>query len=402
MGTRLVGPTGSRNDKAAIVSLKRWRLILGAEADQAQEEDEAGQEGQEIALDETETQMDAVLEALYDAGRDGGLGSSAPNVNRWLGDIRKYFPKPVVRIMQQDAIERLGLKELLLEPELLEQLEPDVHLVATLLSLQSVIPEKTRSTASMVVRKLVDRLEEKLKNQLLQAVRGALHRAGRKRNPKLNEIDLRTTIRLNLKHYQPKLKTIIAEELIGFPRKSRQLKTIILLVDQSGSMASSVVYAGIFGCVLATMKSIKTHVIAFDTSIVDLTEKLDDPVDLLFGTQIGGGTDIGPALQYAQNLVERPEDTVLVLISDLFDGGGLGENGHSPMLTTAQSIVQSGVNMITLLALDDEGTPAYDENMAQDLRQLNVPVFACTPDLFPDLMGAALKRESLDGFGSFV
>ncbi|HHB79898.1 MAG TPA: VWA domain-containing protein [Saprospiraceae bacterium] len=402
MGTRLVGPTGSRNDKAAIVSLKRWRLILGAEADQAQEEDEAGQEGQEIALDETETQMDAVLEALYDAGRDGGLGSSAPNVNRWLGDIRKYFPKPVVRIMQQDAIERLGLKELLLEPELLEQLEPDVHLVATLLSLQSVIPEKTRSTASMVVRKLVDRLEEKLKNQLLQAVRGALHRAGRKRNPKLNEIDLRTTIRLNLKHYQPKLKTIIAEELIGFPRKSRQLKTIILLVDQSGSMASSVVYAGIFGCVLATMKSIKTHVIAFDTSIVDLTEKLDDPVDLLFGTQIGGGTDIGPALQYAQNLVERPEDTVLVLISDLFDGGGLGENGHSPMLTTAQSIVRSGVNMITLLALDDEGTPAYDENMAQDLRQLNVPVFACTPDLFPDLMGAALKRESLDGFGSFA
>ena len=372
-------------------SLKRWRLILGAEADKGQDED--GQEGQNVKLDAKEAQIDAVLEALYDAGREGGLGSSAPNVNRWLGDIRRYFPKPVVRIMQQDAMERLGLKELLLEPELLEQLEPDVHLVATLLSLKSVIPEKTRSTASMVVRKLVDRLEEKLKNQLLQAVRGALNRAGRKRNPKLNEINLKTTIRKNLKHYQPKLKTIIAEDLIGYTRKSRQLKTIILLVDQSGSMASSVVYAGIFGCVLATMKSIKTHVIAFDTAIVDLTEKLEDPVDLLFGTQIGGGTDIAPALHYAQNLVERPEDTILVLISDLFDGGMEEET-----LRTAKSIVHSGVNMITLLALDDEGTPAYDENMAQSLAQFDVPVFACTPDLFPDLMGVAIKRESLEGF----
>ena len=370
--------------------LKRWRLILGADADKGSGD---GDGDDAVALDTSEAEMDAVLEALYDAGREGGLGQSAPNVNRWLGDIRRYFPKPVVRIMQQDAIERLGLKELLLEPELLEQLEPDVHLVATLLSLKSVIPEKTRSTASMVVRKLVDRLEEKLKNQLLQAVRGALNRAGRKRNPKLNEIDLKTTIRLNLKHYQPKLKTIIAEELIGFTRKSRQLKTIILLVDQSGSMASSVVYAGIFGSVLATMKSIKTHVVVFDTSIVDLTEKLDDPVDLLFGTQIGGGTDIAPALNYVQKLIERPEDTILVLVSDLYDGGV-----EEDTLATVKSIVHSGVNMITLLALDDEGTPAYDENMAQNFSQMDVPVFACTPDLFPDLMGAAIKRESLERF----
>lgn len=380
--------------------LKRWRLILGAVAEsheQGEEGADEGQANQDIQLEAAEAQMDKVLEALYDADRKGGLGQSAPNVNRWLGDIRRYFPKPVVRIMQQDAIERLGLKELLLEPELLEQLEPDVHLVATLLSLQSVIPEKTRSTASLVVRKLVDRLEEKLKNRLLQAVRGALNRAGRKRNPKLNEIDLNSTIRQNLKHFQPELNTIIAEELIGFTRKSRQLRTIILLIDQSGSMASSVVYAGIFGSVLATMKSIKTHVIVFDTSVVDLTGKLGDPVDLLFGTQIGGGTDIAPALQYAQNLVERPEDTVLVLISDLFDGG-VGANDQSPLLATAQSIVHSGVNMITLLALDDEGTPAYDEDMAKSLGQLGVPVFACTPDVFPDLMGAALKRESLSRF----
>ena len=375
--------------------LKRWRLILGAEADTSQNQED--DDGNEIHLDFIDAQMDAVLEALYDAGREAGLGNSAPNVNRWLGDIRRYFPKSVVRIMQQDAIERLGLKELLLEPELLEQLEPDIHLVATLLSLKSVIPEKTRSTASMVVRKLVDRLEEKLKNQLLQAVRGAINRAGRKRNPKLNEIDLKTTIRLNLKHYQPNLKTIIAEELVGYTRKSRQLKTIILLVDQSGSMASSVVYAGIFGCVLATMKSVKTHVVAFDTAVVDLTEKMDDPVDLLFGTQIGGGTDIAPALQYTQKLVESPEDTILVLISDLYDGGVVA-NGRSPLHATVKSIVHSGVNMITLLALDDEGTPAYDENMAQVLRQLDVPVFACTPDLFPDLMGAAIKKESLDRF----
>ena len=280
--------------------LRRWRLLLGEAAN-----DSCG------GLGKDDGKMDQALEQLYDApawrgeggsgGRKGGLGASSPQVARWLGDIRTYFPSSVVQLMQQDALDRLGLHQLLLEPEMLESVVPDVHLVGTLLSMSRVIPAKTKETARLVVRKVVAELEKKLKQKTVAAVRGALDRANRNRRPKsAAEMNWDRTLRANLHTYDKKRKVVIAEKLIGHSRKQRRgtpLRDIVLCVDQSGSMASSVVYAGIFGAVLASLRAVKTRIVFFDTTVVDLTDELEDPVDLLFGTQLGGGTDIRKCLR---------------------------------------------------------------------------------------------------------
>lgn len=363
--------------------IRKWRLILGK---QSNPEEDVPLQGEEGALDQ-------VLEALYDADRKGGLGSSAPNVNRWLGDIRKYFPKSIVQVMQKDALERLGMKRMLMEPELLDAVEPDVHLVSTLLSLNKVIPSKTRESARAVVQKVVEELEKRLKNPLQEAIKGAISRSVRNRRPKPNEIDWNKTIQKNLKHYQADHKTIIPENLVGYGRKGQSLRSVILLVDQSGSMATSMVYAGVFGAVMASLKSIKTHMVVFDTAVVDLTEELDDPVDLLFGTQLGGGTDINRALTYVEGLVQNPSETILILISDLFEGGNEGE-----MIRRAAALKASGIQFVTLLALNDEGAPSYDKSIAGEFAAIDIPSFACSPDQFPELMATVIKKESIQNW----
>jgi Mg-chelatase subunit ChlD len=360
--------------------LRRWRLVLGKEAESEEQ----------FQLDKQDLGMDRVLEALYDSERSAGLGSSSPNVARWLGDIRAYFPSTAVRVMQQDALERLELTQMLLEPEMLETVDADVHLVATLLSLSKVIPEKTKDTARQVVRKVVNELERKLANPLIQAVRGSLNRATRTHRPRANEINWDLTIRANLKHYLPEQKTVIAEKLVGHGHKRSSLRDIVLCVDQSGSMAASVVYSGIFGAVLASIRAVSTRMVVFDTAVVDLTDDLQDPVELLFGTQLGGGTDINRALAYCQQVITRPTQTILVLITDLYEGGN-----NQTMSRQAAELVESGVQVICLLALSDRGTPSFDQHNAAVLASLGIPSFACTPDLFPDMMAAAIQKQDM-------
>ncbi|MFE5592885.1 VWA domain-containing protein [Streptomyces sp. NPDC056549] len=367
--------------------LRRWRLVLGG----------GDADGTARALTGTDAAMDGALTALYDrkawdAGdRSGGLGASAPSVARWLGDIRTYFPSSVVQVMQRDAIERLGLATLLLEPEMLEAVEPDVHLVGTLLSLGRAMPETTRETARAVVRKVVDDLEKRLSARTRATLTGALDRSARISRPRHRDIDWDRTIRANLKHYLPEHRTVVPERLVGHGRASRAVrKEVVLCVDQSGSMAASVVHAAVFGAVLASMRSLATRLVVFDTSVVDLTEQLDDPVDVLFGTRLGGGTDINRALAYCQSRITRPADTVVVLISDLYEGGIRDE-----MLKRVAAMKASGVQFVALLALSDEGAPAYDRDHAAALAALGAPAFACTPDLFPEIMAAALERRPL-------
>jgi Mg-chelatase subunit ChlD len=360
--------------------LRRWRLILGGDKN----------DGTGCGLSGADLAMDRALAALYDSDRKGGLGSSAPNVARWLGDIREYFPSSVVRVMQQDALERLDLRRMLLEPEMLQAVEPDVHLVADLLSLGGVMPAKTKETARIVVRRVVEELQRRLAEPLRQAVIGSLNRAARNRRPRHNEIDWPRTIRANLKHYQPDYKTIIPETRIGYGRKRSALREIILCVDQSGSMGASVVYSGVFGAVLASLPSVRTQMVVFDTAVVDLTAELSDPVELLFGAQLGGGTDINRALGYCQGLVRQPHDTILVLISDLYEGGNQQE-----MLKRAAALAGAGVQFIALLALNDDGAPGYDHSVASAFAGFGIPSFACTPDLFPELMAAAINRQDI-------
>jgi hypothetical protein len=373
--------------------LRRWRLVLGKDANESicgGAGADGGSGGGLSQLLGNDLGMDNVLEALYNSERRAGLGPSSPNVARWLGDIRTYFPTSSVQVMQKDALERLNLTQMLLEPEMLETVEADVHLVANLLSLSRVIPDQTRDTARRVVRKVVAELERKLTNPLIQAVRGSLNRAVRNYRPRPNEIDWDQTIRANLKNYLPERQTIIAERLVGHGHKRSSLRDIVLCVDQSGSMGTSVVYSGIFGAVLATIKAVSMRMVVFDTSVVDLSEDLQDPVDLLFGVRLGGGTDINRALGYCQEVITRPNQTILVLITDLYEGGN-----QAQMLRRAAELVASGVQVICLLALNDQGAPIYDQHNAQVLAGLGIPSFACTPDLFPDLMAAAIQKQDL-------
>jgi Mg-chelatase subunit ChlD len=378
--------------------LRRWRLLLGAPA--------AASLGCG-ALTGDDAAIDGALGALYDdsgggPGRDGaagggsggraapragGLGGSSPRVARWLGDIRQYFPSTVVQVMQRDAIDRLDLRQLLLEKEMLETVEPDVHLVGTLLSLSRIMPQTTKATARVVVAKVVAEIERRIADRTRSAVTGALNRAARTRRPKPRDIDWNRTIAANLARYVPSHRTVIPERLVGHGRRQQvAARDIVLAIDQSGSMAPSVVYASVFGAVLASLRSLRTSVVAFDTAVADLSPLLADPVDVLFGTQLGGGTDINRAVAYCETLITRPRDTIFVLISDLFEGGD-----ETAMRARLRAMREAGVTVVALLALSDGGAAAYNPANAAYLASAGIPAFACTPDAFPDLLAVAIE-----------
>jgi Mg-chelatase subunit ChlD len=369
--------------------LRQWRLALGADGD---------------GLSEDDRRLDRALAALYDAGEEaggkkgrGGLGGSAPRVASWLTDIRSFFPSTVVQVIQRDAFDRLGLKQMLLEPEFLATVEADVHLIADLIALRSAMPEATKDTAREVVSKVVRELMAKLESKTVEAVRGALNKQRRTSRPRFSDIDWPRTIGANLRHWQAEFNTVVPERLVGYGRHARRsnLEDVILCIDQSGSMATSVVYASIFAAVLASIPAIATKLVVFDTAIIDLTEELKDPVEVLFGVQLGGGTDINQALAYCERLIAEPARTHLVLVSDLYEGGNAQE-----MLARARTITGAGDNVIVLLALSDDGRPAYDPNHAAAFAAMGCPVFACTPDEFPELMAIALQRGDIKAWAA--
>ena len=365
-----------------ISAEERWQLMLGAN------EELGGLRGSLQA-------MDRALGALYNTGDDaedrrGGLGASAPSVTRWLGDIRNYFPNRVVRVMQTDAIERLGVRSLLTEPEVLETLEPDVHLVATLAQLSSVIPERSRATARAVVAKVARQVEERIADRLQQSVLGALNRASRTSRPRPGDIDWNRTIAANLKNYLPEHRTVVPERLIGYGRRHLGVqREFAICLDQSGSMATSVVYASIMAGVMASLRTLRTSLVAYSTDIADLTEALADPVDVIFGAQLGGGTDTSPALEYCRRTITRPSAAVLLLISDLYD------SDPKRMLEHIARIQADGIQVVVLLTLSDDGLPFYNHDVAASLGDMGVPAFGCTPDAFPDLIAAAIQGEDL-------
>ncbi len=383
---------------------RRWRLILGKTEEDTEQgaEGEAGQQGEAgesgppdgnmPSLGEEDGRMDRALEQLYgDDSEDGDLSDADPDIARWLGDIRQWFSEPVAQLLQRDMLEKSNLRKLLNDPDLMDHIEPDIHLVSDILALRRILPSKTRETAKQVVRKIVDELREQLSRPLEQAIRGAIHRPTVNRRPKHKEINWGRTVYKNLKHYQPSHNTIVPEQLIGYGRQDRGLRDMIVCVDTSGSMSSSMVYAGIYASVMASLPTISTKLVMFSTAVVDLTEELEDPVDMLFGIQLRGGTNIEKAVAYCQQIVERPTETTLILITDLFEGGD-----KEVLVERLNELTQRGVQVVTLLALNDEGAPRFNRELAQQLVMLGIPSFACTPQHFPGLMGAILDGRDVE------
>jgi hypothetical protein len=374
------------NNQLAHDRQRRWRLVFGSE-------------GTDYALSDYDSRLDNVLSRLYYPNTpatgplSAGRGRSLPSAARWLGDIRDLFPTSTVELMQRDALKRLNLVSLLDDPDFLDHVIPDLTLVAQLLALRAAIPDRAHHQIRHLVQQLVTALIQRYRPPLEQAIRGTIHRAHRQRYSKASHINWNATIRRNLNTYQPRYNAIIPQQLIGYGHRQRRTRRFILCVDQSGSMAQSVIYSTIFAAVLAGLPSLQTDLIVFDTAVVDLTEHIQDPVATLLGLQLGGGTDIGQALRYCETLIDTPNDTHLILISDLCEGGS-----EQTLLQTVQRLAANGIHMLVLLALSDDGAPWFDKRMAQAITDFGICTFACTPDLFPDLMSAALMHHDLNHF----
>lgn len=383
----------------------RWRLILGQSAE---EQLTVSSGNTSILLSEDELIMDQALAAIYDETSDivnsgtanpgstgkrgAGSGKSAPRLAKWLGDVRNFFPEDIVSVIQHDAMERKGWKQLLFEPEVLATVKPDIQLVGTLLSLKGKIPEKTKDTARLLVKAVVDDLVKRMEEDLRRAVTGALNRRQHSPLPSLSGIDWTRTIKRNLKNYDAKRRQIIPEKFYYYDRARRSKEwTVIVDIDQSGSMAESIIWASVVGSIFASIPSLSTRVVVFDTEVVDLTEQCaNDPVDMLFGIQLGGGTDIQKSVAYCEQFIDQPKKTLFIVISDLYEGGN-----QSGLIRRMRHLKESGVRTMCLLALSDEGKPFYDEHVARSLSRDGTPCFACTPALLPQLVEGALKGQEL-------
>lgn len=375
--------------------LQRWRLILGQES----QERFSGMNMPELS--EEQMLMDSALAAIYNsgggfAGGGGGKGPSTPKISQWLGDVRTLFDKDLIKVIQNDAVNRCGLKQLIFEPELLESVEPDLNLASTILTLKDMIPKRSKDSVRAFIKKIVEQINQLFEQDIRRAVTAAVNKREHSPIPSAAALDYKMTIRRNLKHYSPSLKTIVPEHFYFFERASTSAAnkwTVILDIDQSGSMGESVIYSSVVSCILASMSALKTHIVAFDTNIIDLTEKSDDPVDLLYGFQLGGGTDIDKSVIYCQQFIENPRKTLFFLISDLEEGGN-----RAAFVRRMEEIKSSGVTLICLLALSESGEPYYDKQMAQRLSNLGIPSFACSPQKLPELLSRAFKGMDLSDF----
>ncbi len=383
---------------------QRWRLILGkrVEDQMSGQRCAAGAGGQgEATLSREMGEMDGALGAIYDLEetqpeekkqRGAGLGAGKLKVSTWLGDIRKYFESDVVAVIQQDAIDKKGWRQLLFEKESLEQVTPSVELVGTLMSLKGLIPDETKETARQVIRAVVEEIKKRMAAEIERAVRGALDRSRHQPIASLPNMDWKRTIGRNLKNYLPERRTIVPDRFFFYARQQRRKEwNVIVCMDQSGSMADSVVYGSVMGSIFASLPALETHVVAFDTEVVDLTAQLQDPVDLLFGIQLGGGTDINRAVGYCQGFITSPPRTLFILLTDLYEGGN-----QASLVRRLEEMAASGVRAMCLLALSDSGVPSYDQNLAKKLAAVGVPCFACTPNVLPQMLEAVHKGRSLE------
>lgn len=376
-------------------ALLRWRLALGPGAEQVSPQFSLDALRSLAASYDIEPSrvgdLDQALSFVYEE-RDAGLGASRPYIPRWLAALREFFRGEVVALVQKDAIEKKGLTSLLFEPETLPLLEKNVELVATLLAAKGLVPDTAREAARQIVREVVDEVRKKLETEVRTAVIGAVRRDRTSPLKIARNIDWKRTVQRNLKGWDPARRVLLPERFYFWANQRRRHEwDVAILVDQSGSMAESVVYSSIMAAIFASIEVLRTRLLFFDTEVVDVTDMLTDPVDVLFASQLGGGTDINRAVAYAQaRFIERPDKTLFILVSDLYEGGDRGA-----LLARMAQLVESRVKVVSLLALSDSGKPAFDHEIASALGRLGVPCFGCTPKMLPALIERVMKGQDL-------
>jgi Mg-chelatase subunit ChlD len=353
--------------------LVRWRLLLGQAANAS-----LGELGGEVRA------ADAALEWLY--GRDperrargersGGSEEAVLSTPDWINTIHELFPKEVIERLEQDAVERFGIDDIVTNLEVLERIEPSETLLRAVLHTKHLMNPEVLAAARRLVAEVVRRIMEKLATEVRQAFGGARDRRRPSRVAVATNFDFKRTVVTNLRRWDPQRRKLYLERPRFISRVRRQLEPwdVILLIDQSGSMVDSVIHSAVMAACLWQLPGMRTTLVAFDTDVVDLTADVADPVELLMKVQLGGGTDIARAVAYAQSLVHNPQRTVVVLVSDFFEGGSPDE-----LVRRVKSLVSSGATVLGLAALDANADPSYDRALAERLVRAGAHIGAMTP-----------------------
>jgi Mg-chelatase subunit ChlD len=360
--------------------LTRWRLALGRDA----EEHGIGlADGEGEAAD-----IEAALGFVYDAGdRDGGRGATRLDVPRWIDAVSELFPRQAKEVLERELIQRRGIARILEEPALLEKIEPNVELVKTLLTHKNLVNEHTRGLVRKIIDQVVQELRRRMEVQVERAITGALRRDRHSPRRVFRNLDLRTTVRRNLRNWDPARGKLLVDRVYYFAaERNRRPWHIVVCVDQSGSMLESAIFSAVMASIFAELPAVRTSLVLFDTSIVDLSGEVGSPVDVLLKVQLGGGTDIARALGYCAQLVREPARTIVVLITDFYEGGS-----EADLVRQVRVLADAGVRMIGLGALGYDARPAYNKTTAGKCRKVGMDILVCTPEKLAECMGQIIK-----------
>ena len=371
------------------LALNRWRLVLGSMSDNSLSF--SGSDREIMSFED----MEQLLDYLYShaqgddvrgesiSDRSGGLGESQLTAAKWITKVRELFPKQTAEVLERHALDEFKMTELLTDKKVLEQMKPDMSLLKTVLQLKHLMKGEVLETAKKIARAVAEELSEKLAQSTRQALTGQLDRNSRSPVRSARNIDIHKTIRRNLKNYDKENETLVLKDVYFSSRvKKYNKKTVIIAVDESGSMLGSVIYSAVMAQIMSKLPFAEIKLVIFDTEIVDLSGMVEDPVEVMMSVQLGGGTDIGKALSYCESLIQSPSDTCVLCVTDLCEGG----YPHI-LLNTAQNIMTSGAKLSFLTALDECANPVYDKNMGQLLADMGAFVGALTPDQLGDYIG---------------
>lgn len=369
--------------------INRWRLILGSYAkNQISFNGMTAEENGISCMD-----LEEVLDFLYnreqgeDVRRKGGTEGSHLTAATWITRIRNLFPKETVEILERHALDNYGMTELVTDREVLEKLEPNQELLKTILQLKHLMKGDVLDTARRIVKKVAEEIAAKLNQDICRSLLGKVDRNVSSHVPSIRNLDIKKTIQKNLKHYDMENKRLMLEQVYFNSRTKRYSRwRVIIAVDESGSMLDSVIHSAVMAGIFAKLPMLDTRLVIFDTQVVDLSGNLEDPVATLMSVQLGGGTYIAGALQYCETLIDNPHKTMVVLVSDLCEGGSI----HG-LLGISRGIVESGAKLICLTALDMDANPSYDRHTAQQLADLGAYVGAMTPEALGDFMGKIMN-----------
>jgi Mg-chelatase subunit ChlD len=359
----------------------RWRLILGEEAESA-----CG------GLSQEDLDRDSALEYLY--GREGqgrnrrtqgrggrgdskgSLDASKLTVPEWINAVHTLFPQRTIERIEKDALERYKVQELVTNVDLLKRAEPNMTLLKAVLHTKHLMNQEVLGVARELVRKVVEQLMEKLARPVESAFLGSVDRRKRSSLRIAKNFDAQTTIRRNLKHYDPETRKLFIQTPHFYSRVRRHTDKwqIIILVDESGSMADSVIHSAVTAAIFFGIKTLRTHLVLFDTSIVDVSADCSDPVETIMKVQLGGGTDIGQAVRYAESLINNPRRAIVIMITDFYEGAPVGN-----LFAACKRLIEQGVVLLGLAALDSEAKPNYDLATAAHIASLGAHVGAMTP-----------------------